>query len=290
MTTFNGKSKGFINKTIKSVLNQTHKNFELIIVDDGSSDHTKEYIKEIFDDERIIYIYQQNSGVSNARNCGIKLAKYDFICILDDDDIWVENKLEIQLDAFNKNPNWMMQYSAIERITSEENHINFQYHEARNNFYQQMVYKNLVDATSSVMIKKFVFDTIGLFADIPQGAEDYEMWVRIAKNYEIGSSSKALVKYRVHKQNDSKNIKKIEIGLLAALKLITSNDSSLDKNKIFYNGLLNLANKAFELESYLEFRELTQQLSQYGTIKISTQIKYYLSYCPIFIDLLRKIK
>lgn len=98
-------SSSFIGETIDSVLNQTFKNFELIVVDDGSTDKTKEIIEEfIKKDERVKYFYQKNSGgPSKPKNFGISKAKGKYIAFLDHDDIWISDKLEKQLSSFKEN-------------------------------------------------------------------------------------------------------------------------------------------------------------------------------------------
>ena len=92
----------FISKTLKSIINQTLKPYEVIIIDDGSNDGTKDWVKESFQDIR--YIYQKNQGVSSARNKGIKYACGDWVAFLDSDDEWLPNKLYEQVKAIGSNP------------------------------------------------------------------------------------------------------------------------------------------------------------------------------------------
>src|SRR3989338_9975584 len=99
--TYNGSR--FIKETIQSVLDQTYTNIEAIIVDDGSKDNTPDIVKSI-NDSRIIYIRQENAGVSMARNNGINISKGEYIAFLDHDDVWLPCKLERQLLLFKENP------------------------------------------------------------------------------------------------------------------------------------------------------------------------------------------
>ena len=92
----------FLSKAIQSVLNQTYSNFELIIIDDGSTDGTKEIVSGL-NDERIRYVYQENKGRSDARNLGIELSIGEYICFLDDDDFFLDNHLETMLLNAEKN-------------------------------------------------------------------------------------------------------------------------------------------------------------------------------------------
>lgn len=290
IATFMGKTKGYLAETIQSVLSQTFSNLELIIIDDGSTDGTYEFIKEQFDDNRIVCTHIQNCGVSQARNIGIMQSKGDFVCILDDDDVWTPKKLEIQLARFQSDDELGMIYCAIERIDSDGNYISMQYHESSNDFYQKMLSANLVDATSGVIIKKDVLNQVGLFANIVQGYEDYELWVRIAKDFKIGSIKEPLVKYRVHPQNISQNMQKSSQSLFDALDLICKNDPAIDKNKLYFDAILNLANKSFEIEHYQFFRNFVRQLTQFDNISLALKLKFVLSYFPSLIKFLRKIK
>ena len=87
LTTYNGATRGFLEIAIESVLKQTFQNYELLIVDDGSEDETRELCERYISNPRIRYIYQENSGLSRARNAGIESTDCMFICFLDDDDV-----------------------------------------------------------------------------------------------------------------------------------------------------------------------------------------------------------
>ena len=101
--TFNRSKK--LKKAIQSVLNQTYKDFELLIVDDGSTDNTKNIIKGL-SDSRITYYWQKNSGgPASPRNLGINKAKGDWVCLLDSDDLWYPTKLEVVSNEILKRPN-----------------------------------------------------------------------------------------------------------------------------------------------------------------------------------------
>ncbi|HPP08870.1 MAG TPA: glycosyltransferase family A protein, partial [bacterium] len=105
----------FIGETLRSVLCQTYKDIEVIVVDDGSTDHSVEVIKK-YNDPRIMLIRQQNRGVSAARNTGIKSSNGKFIALLDHDDLWLAEKIEKQMILFEKNPDVALVYSDISYI------------------------------------------------------------------------------------------------------------------------------------------------------------------------------
>lgn len=100
ITTYNRAE--YIERALRSVINQSYRNIEIIVVDDGSIDDTSKIIARIKDD-RIIYVYQNNSGAQAARNKGIKLARGKYIAFLDSDDIWMDNKLDVQLKKLEEN-------------------------------------------------------------------------------------------------------------------------------------------------------------------------------------------
>ena len=100
MPTYN--SSRWISDSIQSVLDQYYEQWELLIVDDGSTDNTKNIVKDFLNDKRIKYYYQENYGPATARNIGISKASGKYLAFLDSDDIWKPNKLELQLNHFKK--------------------------------------------------------------------------------------------------------------------------------------------------------------------------------------------
>ena len=100
LTTLNGATRGYLGFAIESVLKQSYRDFELLIVDDGSTDETKKYCEKYLADPRVKYIFQSNRGLGGARNKGIKNSIGKFICFLDDDDVWKADKLQKQIKFF----------------------------------------------------------------------------------------------------------------------------------------------------------------------------------------------
>jgi glycosyltransferase involved in cell wall biosynthesis len=186
---------------ILSVINQNYQNWELIIVDDGSTNNTKQTVEEfIKKDSRIKYFYQENKGQPFAMNTGIKLSKGEFIAFLDDDDEWYLEKLEKQIEFLNKNRDNALVFSDaiikggyLDRMRSSE--VSKPY---CGYVYPKLLLRNFLTA-SSVVIKRKVLDEIGYFNTfhcirITQ-TQDYDMWLRIAKKYKIGYVPEVLVKY-----------------------------------------------------------------------------------------------
>jgi len=205
----------FIGRSMGSVLGQTFQDFELIIVDDGSTDNTKEIVKDFLKkDKRIRYIYQENSGgPAKPMNTGILTSRGEFIAFLDSDDEWLPAKLEKQLElfknSFNKNLGLVScNYNILsieknsQKILGEYKTPNFP---SRNETFQKLLRDCFILSESSVLTKKKILDKVGLFDESAgvKGFQDWELWLRIIKNYDFSSLPKPLLKYYFHETNYS---------------------------------------------------------------------------------------
>ena len=207
-----------IEKAIKSVLSQTYQDFEIIIVvDDGSTDNTEEIMKG-FKDKRVKYIkeYKENRGISVARNTGIKMAKGKYIALLDSDDEWLPEKLDKQIKVFKSEfPEVGVVYSNALYIDESGKNMNRKLRnskKAEGYIYEDLLGKSCVGSPSSFLIKKECFNRVGLFDDLLSGQEDWDMWIRIAKYYRFALIKIPLVKYRLHFNQISKNLRVINIA------------------------------------------------------------------------------
>ena len=190
----------FIRDTLKSVLNQTFSDFEIIIVDDGSTDAGAEKVKQ-FSDFRIKYHHQENKGVSVARNKGIELAAAEYVCFLDADDNWKENHLLKLFEAIKLFPKAKMYCSRYETKVENGALLKTQLIDLPENFegyvsdFFKSSYKNRVALTSAVCIKKEIYNEIGGFdAEINSG-QDLDYWIKIALKYPVAITNTATVVY-----------------------------------------------------------------------------------------------
>jgi len=188
-------------RAINSVLNQTHKEFELIVVDDGSTDSSVKKVKT-FSDSRIRLVQQDNQGVSSARNKGIKLAKYDHIGFLDADDAWKPHFLETISKLIVKYPYAGAYATAYEIVKSSSKTVlpksilNFEKNwEGIIDDYFKYALKNPLISASSVVIPKKILNDIGLFSVGIKRGEDLEVWCKIALNYDIAFSNQICATY-----------------------------------------------------------------------------------------------
>ncbi len=190
-----------VTETIDSILSQTFKDFELIVVDNYSIDNTEDVVKS-YTDKRIRYSKHQNNGVVAVnRNYGISKAQGDYIAFCDDDDLWMPEKLERQVLEFEGD-------SQVGLVCT--NGINFDKNGEHGEFFpttlgdSTLTFKSLVwnnsIICSSALVKRQAIDDVGVLDESPEivTAEDYEFWLRIAKRYKVRYTSLPLVKYRTH--------------------------------------------------------------------------------------------
>ena len=177
-------NRGWIVKeAIDSVLAQDFTDFELIIVDDGSTDNTQDILSSYKKD--IVVLMQENKGVSSARNRGIVSASGRFIAFLDSDDLWLSQKLSTQVDFFNANPDALICQTEEKWI---RNGIGVnpkkRHKKLSGDIFEPSLYLCLV-SPSAVMIKHSLFEKTGMFDENFPACEDYDMWLRISCRYPV---------------------------------------------------------------------------------------------------------
>lgn len=166
----------FLKEAIESVQNQTYRDFEIIVVDDGSTDKTGQWITHLA--EPIKYIYQENRGVSLARNVGINAAYGNYITFLDSDDLWQKNKLASEIDFMKSNPEALVCYTD-EIWIRRRVRVNPR---KRHRKYSGWIFEHCVPlcivSPSSVLMRRKFFDIVGVFDEGLPACEDYDLWLR----------------------------------------------------------------------------------------------------------------
>lgn len=193
----------FIEESINSVLNQTHQNFELIIVDDCSTDNTDEVVAQI-KDERIRYIKnEKNSGAAVSRNRALREAKGKWIAFLDSDDVWLPEKLEKQL-AFMKENGYKFSYTAYEQIDESSQPLGVRVTGPRR-VTKTGAYNYCWQGCLTVMYDR---DAIGLIqiADLKKN-NDYAMWLKVSEKADCYLLGEKLAKYRIRRGSISRHSK-----------------------------------------------------------------------------------
>ncbi len=200
----------YVADAIFSALGQTYEKFEIIIVNDGSTDDSHDVISEFLPHPRIKYIKQENAGQANAKNTGIRKAKGDFIAFLDADDMWEPDKLEKQVRLFT-NPNIGVVYSRARYIDGNGNPLDFK---LQNKYLQPrsgkvtewLLFDNFVPFSSAV-VRRECFEKVGLFDEALKMGIDWDLWLRISIHYEFDYIDEPFLIYRVgHAGQMSKNI------------------------------------------------------------------------------------
>lgn len=233
-----------IQRTVDSVLKQTYKNLEVIIVDDASSDNSVDIIKEI-DDPRIILIENDcNMGPSGSRNKGVKYANYAYIAFEDSDDIWLPDKLMLQMELITHNKEYGMVYCAYAYTTEKS------YNKVPSDIYEKneldgyifdSIWKSNKIGTPTMLIKKEVFDKVGGFNNSLSSIEDWEFALRVAQYCEIGflDQIKVIADYTKEGVN-SRHSSQIDayIYMMQEFPYMTRTDKILN----IFNQLWNLPN------------------------------------------------
>ncbi|ARV57668.1 glycosyl transferase family A [Nostocales cyanobacterium HT-58-2] len=208
----------YLKEAVESALKQTLTDFEVLIVDDGSSDGTVEWVSQI-KDPRVRLISQQNQGSSGARNTGITAAQGEYIALLDADDIWEPTKLEKQVRYLEENPavglvdTWTV---LIDQQGKSTGRVVVSYAEGDDVWKQLVQFKTVCCCDSTPLIRRSCFEKVGLFNQELPFLEDLDMWIRLASDYRFAAIKEPLVRYRQHPGSKSTNCQ----GTLEAFRTI----------------------------------------------------------------------
>lgn len=189
-----------IDKAIKSVLNQTFQDFEVIVVDDASTDNTEEMAKS-FADFKVYYIcHQHNRGASAARNSGIEASRGEYIAFLDSDDEWLPEKLNKQMKIFESESSEVgVVYTGVYYGDEKDKKVKKVHMPRKEGYiYEDLLKRETEIYISTVLLKKECFTKVGLFDESLFIGEDYDMWLRIAKYYKFRAIKELLVVGLIH--------------------------------------------------------------------------------------------
>lgn len=266
-------------RAVESVIKQTYENFEIIVVDDGSEQSVRNinrrFLEEVkrrkyFEgDSKIIYLEnERNFGVSYSRNKGIKEARGDFIALLDSDDEWLEQKLEIQVKFFDKTDFRVVHTEEIwvrrgVRVNPMKKHKK----EGGDIFFRSL--ELCLMSPSSIMLKKSIFDDYGYFDESLPVCEDYDLWLRITSKEKVGFIEKPLIiKYGGHSDQLSRKYEAMDRWrVISLIKLLNSKQLSeiqeIEVKKMIEKKAKILFNGAVKREKYDDAKVYKKWMEEY---------------------------
>ena len=189
----------YIREAVDSALAQTYKNCEVIVVDDGSTDNTRQVLTPYIDAGKIKYIYQKNKGLAGARNTGIKNSSGEYIALLDADDLFLPEKIAEQVRALEENMDFGVCYSDLIHFSDAEprKFYHHRYKYPSGNIFEPLLHKQFINPLT-VMARREVFEKCGYFNENLRRSEDWELWLRWAHaGVKFYFLNKALAHYRV---------------------------------------------------------------------------------------------
>lgn len=257
--------RDYLQRALSSVVSQTHTADEVIVIDDGSEDGTAQLVKTRF--PAVNYFFQQNQGVSAARNRGIRLASGDWIALLDSDDEWLPGKLKVQVAALQNNPD--LRVCHTEEIWNRNGkRVNqMSKHRKSGGWIFQHCLPLCAMSPSSILLHRSVFDEVGIFDESLPACEDYELWLRITARYPVlFIEQPQIIKYGGHDDQLSRKFwgmdrfriyaleKILQAGVLSEDDHAAAVGMLIEKCSIYIQGAMK-RNKLQEAEHYQDLMQ-----------------------------------
>ncbi|PSN20735.1 glycosyl transferase family A [filamentous cyanobacterium CCP5] len=242
----------FLPRTLDSVLGQTFRDFEVIVVNDGSKDGIESWAKTIID-TRVRFISQSNQGQSAARNTGINDSVGKYIAFLDSDDLWDPRKLEKQVKVMDKNPDIGLVYTWVAELSTDDIILKKNWRFSNEgDVWERLVQGNIIACGSVPMIRRSCIEKVGLFSKFPFACEDWDFWIRISEKYPFKVIREVLTYYRSNPSSLSRStpegmknrLNDMEISFTQILESVFSNASSYDsrlKSKSFAAAFMHIS-------------------------------------------------
>jgi glycosyltransferase involved in cell wall biosynthesis len=265
-------------RACESVLYQTSKPREIIVIDDASKINVKEFIEKLSNPEIEIKVerFEIPQGVSRARNRGAQIASGDILMFLDDDDTWEPTKISDQLSVFARNPAIELVYSG-RLIVKEGDREKVLYKitpHIAGNIYPKILYENYIGVTSSAALRKSLFLELGGFDESIPCREDYDLWIRCCQKTTIGHDGSCNVRYTLSDKPNSQLSGQIEIHIESFHKLcnkysqVIAELGIIQKRKILASLLFFVA-KTLRRHSLIQALPwITRSFFQYPNLKV----------------------
>ena len=195
-------SEAYVAEAIESVLKQTRPVDEILVVDDGSTDSTGQIVAQ-FGNRGVKYLYQDNSGVSSARNLGIQTATGDFIAFLDADDIWLDEKNRIQVEYLSAHPRVALVSGFAWRVDTVKGDrwLTGQTQKNMKSMRREILIHNVIGNPSMAMARRSALYEAGLFDSTIRLCAEFDLWNRMAARFEVAVLPEPVIIYRWHPKN-----------------------------------------------------------------------------------------
>jgi glycosyltransferase involved in cell wall biosynthesis len=214
----------YVGEAIDSALAQTYANIEVIVVDDGSTDTSPTIIESYGD--KIKAIFQNNQGVSTARNNAVAASHGEYLAFLDADDVWLASKIEMQIERFAGNESIGLVHVGVEEIDAEGNHLGQMIDGMEGRVSDELLLFRrpvILGGCSGAMITREAFDLVGGFDPRLSTSADWDLFYRVGKASEAGFISDILFRYRMHGENMHGNIERMEREMLIGFQKAFAN-------------------------------------------------------------------
>ena len=280
-------SARYVVEAVESVLAQTWQDFEILVIDDGSTDETEQLMRRY--ENPVRYLCQANGGVAVARNRGIRESRGRYIAFLDADDTWLPYKLERQINVLLEHPNVRACYSTFTIVDAELNPLGISRSQRQGSALEDLLTGgNIIGSICTVLCERSLFDVVGGFDPKLSQCADWDMWVRLAARTEFLYLDEPLVTYRQHDANMSRNASLLEHDSLQVLNKgfampELSDALRAQRRAAFARNYMVLAGTYFHARRYRDFvrcaaRAVTMDFHQIGYLtafpaRIATRLK-----------------
>lgn len=289
----------YIGQAVESVLSQTHRQIEIIVVDDGSTDGTANALEQF---PEVRYIRQENSGPSAARNRAIRSTDADYIAFIDSDDLWEPGKLAAQIELIREDDGLGLVHTGVEFFHKD---YTFPAVSAKRivtdppDELVDLLFSNHI-ITSSVLMRRSCLERAGLFDESFLLCEDWDLWLRVARHFKIGRIPKVLTRYRFHSSNMCRKIRLLYLYKEQVITKFRHTCGADDRLKNYC--LLALANIHFLYGSPFKYREGSALRTYSALVRLYNKNNLLLQAvrealgnaitlrCPRFPDSLRLVK
>ena len=223
----------FLPQAVESALGQSYPHLEVQIIDDGSTDETPRVVRQWDGNPRVRVHRQANGGLSHARNQGIALGRGNFIALLDADDIWLPEKLALQMPLFDGRPEVGVVYSGFDRMDRDgRSEPKGPHRMHRGRISGRLLIENFVPASSAV-VRRECFERHGGFDTALRTGEDYEMWLRLSAHYQFDYVEQPVMRYRIWSGQMSKDYRgRYATGIQTMQNFLRRNPDAVERSVV----------------------------------------------------------